>query len=402
MQNTSQDRYSLGIAARIWTGNLILLAAANFMVSFGTGLVNGASTNFFVDTLGLSGAQVLWLAGIREVPGLILMFIAALIMHLPLSRRAAVSVLLMGVGYGLYALVHSYLALTAMALIASLGFHNWMPLGSSLAMGLAGRARSGRVMGVLSSVGALASIVGVGAIVLLSRLLPLRTFFTAGGLLMVMAAVLLAWLPRDIGETKKAQPRLLFRRRYWLYYVLTLFEGSRMQVFGTFGTLVLVQNYGLDARGISLLLLASSVANLLAAPLLGHLLDRVGERLTLSGSYVLLALCFVGYATVHNAWFLGAMLIGINLLVMLSMGLSTYVNRIAPSEELTPTLSTGVSVNHITSVSMSLLAGTLLKIVGYEKLCWGAAAIIMLSVPFALAIRAKAAAILQPSPAAGE
>jgi predicted MFS family arabinose efflux permease len=402
MQNASGDTHNLGAATKIWTGNLLLLASATFMVSFGTGLINGASTNFFVNTLGLSGAQVLWLAGIREIPGLILMFIAALVMHLPLSRRAAVSVLLMGVGYGLYTLVHSYTALIAMALIASLGFHNWMPLSSSLALGLAGKQRSGRVMGVLSSVGALASIVGVGMIAVFARLLSLRSFFTAGGLLMVVAAVLLARLPTNLGETKKAQPRLLFRRRYWLYYVLTLFEGSRTQVFGTFGTLVLVQEYGLDARATSLLLLASSTVNFLAAPLLGHLLDRLGERLTLSGSYVLLALCFVGYATVHNAWFLGAMLIGINLLVMLSIGLSTYVHRLAPPEELTPTLSTGVSVNHITSVSMSLLAGTLLKLVGYENLCWGAAAIIMLSVPFALAIRARPITLSQPRPVAAE
>jgi hypothetical protein len=80
------------------------------------------------------------------------------------------------------------------------------------------------------------------------------------------------------------------------------------------------------------------------------------------------------------------MLIGINLLTTLGMGLSTYVNRIAPRQELTPTLSAGVSINHITSVSMSLLAGTLLGLVGYEVLCWGAAIVIMLSVPFALAI----------------
>ena len=66
-------------------------------------------------------------------------------------------------------------------------------------------------------------------------------------------------------------------------------------------------------------------------------------------------------------------LIGINLLVTLSIGLSTYVNRIAPREELTPTLSAGVSINHITSVGMSLVAGTLLTIVGYQALCWGAA-----------------------------
>ena len=170
-----------------------------------------------------------------------------------------------------------------------------------------------------------------------------------------------------------------------------------MQVFGTFGTLVLVQDYGLKAQQVSLLLVVSGVVNFVLAPRMGRLLDIVGERTTLALSYVALALCFIGYATVHNVLFLALMLIGINLLVTLRIGLSTYVNRIAPAEEIAPTLAAGVSVNHITSVSMSLLAGTLLSIVGYEALCWGAAAVIMVSVPFALGIRVAAPA---PSTAA--
>jgi hypothetical protein len=85
------------------------------------------------------------------------------------------------------------------------------------------------------------------------------------------------------------------------------------------------------------------------------------------------------------------MVIFINLLVTLSMGLSTYINRIAPREELTPTLSTGVSINHVTSVGMSFAAGLMLPIVGYRFLCWGAVAIIILSVPLALGIRTQLA-----------
>ncbi len=103
----------------------------------------------------------------------------------------------------------------------------------------------------------------------------------------------------------QAQTKILFRRRYWLYYVLTFFEGSRMQVFGTFSTLILVQDYGLNARQISLLLVVSGIINFVLSPSLGKLLDVVGERVMLSASYVALALCFVGYATVHNVWFLG-------------------------------------------------------------------------------------------------
>jgi predicted MFS family arabinose efflux permease len=105
----------------------------------------------------------------------------------------------------------------------------------------------------------------------------------------------------------------------------------------------------------------------------------------------------VGYALVQNVCFLAVMVVCINLLVTLSMGLSTYVNRIAPPEELTPTLSTGISVNHISSVGMSFVAGGLLTILGYQVLCWGAVAIIMLSIPFTLAIHTR---VPQPLPAA--
>jgi len=376
-----------------WTRHLLLLAAAVFCVSFGQGLFRGASTNFFVDTLGLSSKHVLWLAGIREIPGLGLMFIAAVFMHLPIAKRTAVSALIMGLGYALYATVGSYPGLIAVALIGSLGFHNWMPYQRALALNLTDKSSSGAVLGKLSSVRAFAGIAGILVLALVSRIastMSLRVYYLAGGAMVAAAALLVFRIVPRTESVGTIQPRMLLKRRYWLYYVLTFFEGSRTQVFGTFGTLVLVQFYDLEVWQISLVLLASSVVNFVCTPYLGRLLDRYGERGTLSVSYVALAACFVGYALFTSPWLLGMCLVGINLLVTMSMGLTTYVNRIAPSEELTPTLSAGVSINHITSVTMSLLAGSLLELVGYQSLCWGAAAIIMLSVPFALAIRVRA------------
>ena len=371
----------------MWSPYLVTLALTVFLANFGQGLFGGVSTNFFVNVLGLSGRQVLWMTGVREIPGLSLMLIAALISRLPLSYRTALSLVVMGVGFALYATAQSYAALLVVVVLASLGFHNWLPLSSSLGLALTRKEHSGRVLGMISSTGALASILGMGVAALLAVALPLRIFYVLGGLAIVLGGLLVLRIPKEVGERQAAEPRLLLKRRYWLYYVLTFFEGSRTQVFSAFGTLILVQSYGLDARQISLLLAVSGAVNFLLSPRLGHWLDTVGERITLAVSYVALALCFVGYAAVHHVLFLCLMLIGINLLVTLTMGLSTYVNRMAPPEELTPTLSAGVSVNHMTSVSMSLLAGTLLSIVGYEALCWGAAAVIMLSVPFALAIK---------------
>jgi predicted MFS family arabinose efflux permease len=384
----------------IWSRSLIILAVAIFLLSLGTGLQSGINTNF-MEQLGLSDSQVLWQAGIREIPGLILMFLAAMIMHLPLTWRSVASVFIIGVGYATYSTVHSWTALVVVSLVASLGFHLWMPLNNSLALGLVKKEDSGKALGSLSAVAALASMAGIGSVLLFSHWFSLRIFLAISGILIIIAAVVLSRLPKNIGETKKAQPRLLFKRRYWLYYVLLLFEGSRTQVFSAFNIMVLVYNFGLSAVQISALLLVSGLVNFIFAQPIGRLLDKFGERFTLTLGYVALALCFVGYALVANVWFLSVMVIFINLLVTLSMGLSTYVNRIAPPEELTPTLSTGISVNHISSVGMSFLAGALLKIVGYKALCWGAVGIIMCSVPFAYAIRVRGSHS-QPEPVTGK
>ena len=388
--------------ASMWTPQLLTLAAAVFLTRLGQGLMSGASTNFFVDTLGLSGSQVLWMTSVREVPGLLLVFLAAAVCRLPLSWRAAGSLLIMGLGFGLYAAVHSYAALLVMVVVASIGFHNWGPSENALALGMAGKARSGRVLGSLSSMGSLASIMGIGLVAALSAGLSLRVFYAAAGAVIALAGLVVLRVPRTAGATSgRAVPRIVVRRKYWLYYVLTFFEGCRTQVFGAFGTLVLVKYYDMAVGQISILLAASGLLNFLVAPRFGLLIDKLGERLMLSGSYLVLALCFMGYATVHNVWFLAAMLLCINLMITMRIGLSSYVHRLAPPEELAATLTAGVSMNHISSVSVALVAGSLLEVVGYEGLCWGAVGLILLSVPFAWAMRVEKTEAVPAAVAAG-
>ena len=142
-------------------------------------------------------------------------------------------------------------------------------------------------------------------------------------------------------------------------------------------------------------LLASSIVNLATGPYVGHLVDRFGERAAISASYVILVLCCLGFATLHNVWILVVLLIVIKLMVMFGMGLSTYVYRTSPPEELTPTLSAGISINHVTSVAMPLMAGALLPIIKYEGIFLGTGMLILLSVPFALALRTRQPAVSQ-------
>lgn len=398
------SRY-LRIDTTIWTSSLLFLAASSFMQRFGQGLLDAASTNFFIETFGLSGDQVLWLEGIREIPGLVLIFIAALTMRLPLSYRTAVSLVIAGIGYGLYATVNSYTGLLVVAVLASLGLHMWMPLNSSLALSLSPKGKTGSVMGTLNSVGSLAAIVGMGALALISWIAgetPLTVYYFAGAALFIIAGLLVLRVPPSAGATDEKPPRLLLKGRYWLYYVLTFFQGSRKQVLNTFGTLVLVQSFGLQIHQISLILMVSSVINLVGSPFLGRLLDRYGERPVLSTSYALLVLSCIGFATIKSVGFLILVLLVIKLLVILEIGLDTYVYRFAPPEELTPTLSAGISINHVTSVAMPLLAGALLPVIGYPGIFLGAAGLIVLSIPFALSMKAPARPTPQAAVAVGD
>jgi predicted MFS family arabinose efflux permease len=377
----------------LWTRDLMLTAIAVFVMRFGEGILGSARMNFFVDTIGLTGGQVLWLEGIRELPGVALIFIAALTMHLPLSWRAAIWAAVLGLGYMSFALVQSYTGLLVAAIVASFGLHGYQPIHPALGMCLANEKTRGRVLGVLASVGSLAGIVGLGVMAITSNLvrsISLRWFYVIGGAIITISVFFFLRLSKCLGATEQKQPRLVLRRRYWLYYVLAFFEGSRKEILGSFCTLVLVERFGWKVWQLSPLLFVSAVLGLLLAPYLGMLVDRFGPRQTLAGSYSVLVLACIGYAFIPNAIILAGLYVVIRMAQILNLGLNVYVHQIAPPEELTPTLSAGVSVNHISSVAMPLLFGVLVPIIGYSGVYLGSAGIIALSVGFALALRPPA------------
>jgi predicted MFS family arabinose efflux permease len=377
----------------IWTRNLLSFAIALFLVRFGQGLLGGARMNFFIETLGLDRGQVLWLEGIRELPGLGLIFIAALTMLLPISRQGALAVFLMGAGYALYAFIGSYSALLLTVIVASFGFHMWAPMHHAIGMSLSTKENAGRVLGTLTSVGAMASIAGMGGVALISLLfesMPLNNFYIAGGFFIILASLLMLRLPKDLGATDVKPPRILVKKRYWLYYVLVFFSGARKLVLGSFITLMLVENFGIKVWQVSMLTLISSVLSIFLAPRLGALIDRLGERITTPIAYTILALCCIGYAVIPSLYVLVALWMIIKLVAPLGLGLQTYVYRTAPPEELAPTLTAGVTFDHISSVSMPFLAGALMPVIDYEGVFLGAALLILISIPFARVLQVRA------------
>jgi MFS family permease len=160
---------------------------------------------------------------------------------------------------------------------------------------------------------------------------------------------------------KTPGPRLVFSRRYRLYYLLCFLEGWRKQIFICFAGFLLVKIHGVKLPVILGLFAVVQVISFFAAPRVGRLIDRLGERRILVVYFATLIAVFLGYALIPNLYVLYVLFVVDGVVWTLAMALTTYVNRIAPPSEHTPTLSMGVAMNHVAAVTMPLAGGVLWK-----------------------------------------
>ncbi|MCX5673943.1 MAG: MFS transporter, partial [Planctomycetota bacterium] len=173
----------------------------------------------------------------------------------------------------------------------------------------------------------------------------------------------------------------VFRRKYCLYYLMNFLEGWRKQIFIAFAGFLLVSKYQMPLGNMLVMWAAVGTAQWFIAPLVGRLIDRVGERRVLTGYYAAMTVLFLGYIVIHDRRVLMGLFVADGIFFSLAMALTTYVRRLAPPEEHTPTLSMGVAMNHVAAVAMPLAGAFLWKYVGYQ---W----------PFAAGAAAAAASIL--------
>jgi MFS family permease len=193
--------------------------------------------------------------------------------------------------------------------------------------------------------------------------MAMRPLYVVAGGATVLAAMCCLGIPRNI---KTPGPRLVFKRKYALYYLLSFLEGWRKQIAICFAGFLLVREHGTPLEMLLALWMIVQAVGYYASPPVGRLIDRVGERKVLVFYYASLTLFFLGYAFIPNVWALYAVFVVDNAFFVLGMSLTTYVGRMAPKSELTPTLSMGVAMNHVAAVAMPLVGGIIWKTWGYQ------------------------------------
>ncbi len=362
--------------------------AAVFFLFYGFGLYNACFYNYATDPAGLlhiTPMQLGHVEAIRELPGFLCVFVAAITMTIAEPLLASMAFFLMAVGLAAYAGITNIHQLMIWSFVWSLGLHTWFPLQSSLSLHLSKPGHEGRRLGQTSSVVSLGALAGLGTVMIVGHNLPYGTWFTIGAAFCAVGGVLLLFVRRNIGRTDK--PRLIWRNEYWLYYALTFLEGCRKQVFMTFAIYALTKEYHTTLRVVALLMVINGVVSTFGAPLVGKLIDRIGERRLLVGSYLALILVFIGYATIKQVHVLYVLYCLDNLFYLSSPCLTTYIKKIARPEDLMPTLSMGVTVNHAAAVVVPLIGGALWATMGYPVTFFGGAVVVAISVVLASRVR---------------
>jgi predicted MFS family arabinose efflux permease len=347
-----------------WNRNFRLLAVA----VFGTGVFFGVQFalfyNFIVERIGIDADELGYMEALREVPGFLnALFIAIMIRFAP-PIIGGISLVIMGLGLALYSQANTFWDVLIYSLIWSLGFHAWSPLQSAMALAYSEGEEKGKRLGGLRSVESFAMLSAIVLCRLIVDLVEFEGLFVIGGVSVAIGGVALMFASRQLQTGY--EHRFVLKKRYWLYYLLSFLEGCRRQVFITFAIFALVRVYGADRNIIIILILINQVVGFLFSPLMGRLVDKLGERLMLSVSYCGVFFVFLGYAWLKNPLHLYVLYCIDNFLFVGGIALTTYLNKVAPKSELKPTLAMGVTMNHVAAVTAPLVGGLAWMTFGYE------------------------------------
>ena len=383
----SQDTFSRirSLASR-GTRDLRLLVFTVFCYSFGfMGVYMATATNFAVQIIHIKPMQQGYLEAVRETPGFLVVLVAAVTMQFAEPILACMALSLLALGLAAYYGVHGFHALMFYSFIWSIGIHLWMTIQPSMTMSLAEKNSKGRRLGQLSAVGSLGTVLGMVLVREAGGYIGMRRLFLIAAVFIVSGAISAAFISKDIGHKEK--PRLVWKRRYSLYYTLTFLEGCRKQVFMTFAIFALVFVYHVKLEYVATLMIINNVVNFILAPKVGRLIDRIGERKVLAFCYAALIPVFIGYATIKNPHVLFVFYCLDSLFFLGSIGLNTYLHKIADPVDVMPSLAMGVSMNHVAAVAVPLIGGYLWTKYSYPTTFLGGAVVVAISVIMALRIK---------------
>jgi hypothetical protein len=315
--------------------------------------------NFAVEQVHLTGEQVGMIQSVREIPGFLTLLAVFVMMVIREHRLSAISILILGMGLGLTGFFPTYAGLMATTVVMSFGFHYYETTNQSLTLQYFDKHQSPVVFGRLRSIAA-ASNIGIGIFIfLISSLLGFKEIYLIiGGSVVVVGFWAFTRNPTDkniIPQHKK----MIFKKKYWLYYFLTFMAGARRQIFMAFAVLLLVRKFGFSLQEVTALFVINNVINYFLSPVVGRCIVRFGERRVLSLEYFSLMFIFLAYAVVESKIIVSCLYILDHIFFNFAIAIRTYFQKVGDPRDIAPSMAVGFTINHIAAVFLPALGGIL-------------------------------------------
>jgi len=364
------------IGRRLPRGDFLMLLMATLSFGAVSGIFTSTLNNYLSDVHLFTAENRGWLEFPRELPGfLIFAVMGMLLLRLRESRIAAVAMVLTAAGaLGLGFLARGTTVLVLSIVVWSLGDHIIFAVEGPLGLKLATRGGEGRRLGQLGGARNLGTIVGVSLVWVLAHFWGDRyeIFYLLGAMFAVITGVF--YLQLHLGHQDPPSRKMVFHREYRLFYAISALFGIRKQIFLVFGSWVLVSLHQVPVSTMALLYFIASVLGVVMRPLLGDVIDWVGERIVLAADEVLLLLVCLIYAFAsallpapYDLWLLyGAYVLDIALFA-LRVARTTYLKKIARDPaDITPTISLGITIDHAVAMTLPVLSGWIWDRFGFQ------------------------------------
>lgn len=349
---------------------MLFVLIALFLGLYGGGVYDLIFSNFLRDAQQLDAEKRGLIELPREFPGILSLFAISALFFLNEVRIAAVACVLMAIGMFLLAGSKpgmDFWSLSGMIMVVSLGQHILMGTMDSIVMHTARPENRSLRLGQMKALATAASL--LGALVVWIKWKYNQSFsvdFTLTACLCLVAALFLSFVKTPVFPKKKGWKEcFIFKKTYKTYYLLEILHGIRKQLYLTFGFWLMVSTLKQSPAHIGKTLLVAGVIGLFTQPLIGWSIKKFGERrVTIFDSIALSLLCLAyafapGLLPAH--WAVGVVTVCFvldNLLFALGMARSTYVAHISErKEDITPSIYTGIAINHVASIAYGVLGG---------------------------------------------
>lgn len=381
--------------------DFLLFLLVGIFLGIGQSVDGSTLNNFLKDRFDFLIMQRTLLEIPRELPGLLVFIFTAFLFALGDIRIAALANLAAAVGMFLLGIIpYNFFLMLMVVFIYSSGQHLFMPLFNTIGMSFAKDGQYGRKLGQVSAANTASLVVSSAALWVLFKYFNISyTFsFTLGALAFLAAAILLTRMNHR--RTDQIKTRFVFRKEYKLYYWLSILYGARKQIFITFAPWVLVDVFKQKVTTLTMLFFIISVLGIFVKPLIGHLIDKIGERIVLSVEAGMLFIICLGYAFAEDL-FSGMAAVALvsscyvldQTLSSVGMARATYIRKIAVKpEDVSPTLSFGLSIDHSVSMFIPALGGLVWYSTGpagYKYVFLGGAVIALINLISTLSIKTK-------------